>query len=149
MQTQMTRSTTDKVIGGVCGGLGQYFNVDPVFVRLGFVFMTLATGLGVLLYAALWLVLPSSGGRAIFDQAMNSVQQVGQQVSQSMNAQPRFDSQTGLPLAQPRNEPGRNQKLGVVLVGIGILMLASFLNIAGPAVAFMILGTGWYLLRKS
>ncbi len=82
--TRMTRSASDKVIGGVAGGLSQYFGVDPVLIRLGFVFMTLASGLGLVLYAALWLVLPVTGGRAIFEQAVQGVQNGVNQVSNAV-----------------------------------------------------------------
>ena len=148
-RTQLMRSQSDKVVGGVSGGLGDYFNVDPVWFRLGFVFLTLTTGIGLLAYGALWLALPSTTGRAWVQQAVTSAQQAGQRMTASFNtapAQPRYDAQTGQPLA-PAQAP--NQKLGVVLMGIGALMLASFLNVTGPMVALALLGGGWYLLRKS
>ena len=49
----------EKVLGGVCGGLAKYFNVDPVLVRVGWVVLTvLSMGFGILLYLLLWLVAP-------------------------------------------------------------------------------------------
>lgn len=51
-------STTDKSIGGVCGGLGEYFGVDSSLIRVGFVIFTFAGGSGGLLYIVLWLILP-------------------------------------------------------------------------------------------
>jgi phage shock protein C len=54
---QLTLSETDKRIAGVCGGLAEYFGVDPVLVRVGFVVAGFM-GFGVLLYIALWIVLP-------------------------------------------------------------------------------------------
>ena len=52
------RSHTERVIGGVCGGLARYFSIDPVLVRLGFVALGLINGLGVLIYLVMWLVVP-------------------------------------------------------------------------------------------
>jgi phage shock protein PspC (stress-responsive transcriptional regulator) len=49
----LTRSTTDRHIGGVAGGLGDYFGVDPVLFRVGFVAATLLSGVGALAYLAL------------------------------------------------------------------------------------------------
>jgi len=48
----MKRSSTDKVLLGVCGGLGQYLSIDPFFVRIGVVLATLSTGLvpGLIIY---------------------------------------------------------------------------------------------------
>jgi phage shock protein C len=62
---RLYRSTHDHMVGGVCGGLAEYFGLDPVLVRLGFVAVTLAGGAGVLAYLILWLVVPEGeGGRA-------------------------------------------------------------------------------------
>ena len=51
-------SGTDRKIAGVCGGLGEYFELDPVLFRAAFVVLAFAGGLGILLYLALWLVVP-------------------------------------------------------------------------------------------
>jgi phage shock protein PspC (stress-responsive transcriptional regulator) len=56
--TRLYRSTTDKVIGGVCGGLGDYLNIDPVIVRIIFVLLAIFGGSGVLVYIILWIVIP-------------------------------------------------------------------------------------------
>lgn len=58
MQTRLYRSRTDAVIGGVCGGLGQYLGIDPVLVRLFFVLLALGSGVGVLIYIIMWIVIP-------------------------------------------------------------------------------------------
>ena len=51
-------STTDKKIGGVCGGIAEYFNVDSTFVRLLFVLGGLLGGVTVIAYVALWIIAP-------------------------------------------------------------------------------------------
>jgi len=51
-------SNSDRKIAGVCGGLGEYFELDPVLFRAAFVVLAFAGGLGILLYLALWLVVP-------------------------------------------------------------------------------------------
>ena len=59
METKrLTRSRNDRMIAGVAGGLAAYLGVDPLFVRLGFLFLTLLNGIGGLLYLALWLLVP-------------------------------------------------------------------------------------------
>jgi phage shock protein PspC (stress-responsive transcriptional regulator) len=56
---RLTRSSTDKYVGGVSGGLGAYFGIDPTLVRVGFVFTTLVTGgAGILAYVAMLAVVP-------------------------------------------------------------------------------------------
>lgn len=61
MQPRLVRSRTDVMIGGVCGGLAEYFNIDPVIVRLIFVLVTLTSGLGLLIYPVLWIIMPKAG----------------------------------------------------------------------------------------
>lgn len=55
---KLSRSTTDRMLGGVCGGIGEYFDIDPVIVRVIFVLMGMAGG-GVVFYLILWLVMPA------------------------------------------------------------------------------------------
>lgn len=62
MVTQrLSRSAHDKMIGGVCGGLGRYFGIDPVFVRLIMIALMFAGGISLLIYPVLWLVMPLEG----------------------------------------------------------------------------------------
>ena len=56
---RLTRSRSDKFVGGVAGGLGAYFDVDPVLVRVGFAVSTLFSGAGLLAYLVLLAALPT------------------------------------------------------------------------------------------
>ncbi len=58
---QLYRSQTDKRIAGVCGGLAEYFDIDPIIVRIGFV-VTAFMGFGILLYLVLWIAVPRAPG---------------------------------------------------------------------------------------
>ncbi len=58
------RSRDNRVIAGVCGGIGATLGIDPVLVRLALVLLTLAGGAGVLAYLVGWLVIPLEGGDA-------------------------------------------------------------------------------------
>ncbi len=60
MQPRLMRSRNEVIIAGVCGGIGEYFGVDPVIVRLIFVLLTLTSGVGLLLYPVLWAVMPKA-----------------------------------------------------------------------------------------
>jgi phage shock protein PspC (stress-responsive transcriptional regulator) len=57
----MRRRTTDRVIGGVADGLGDYFNVDPLLFRIGFVGLMIFGGAGLVIYLIAWLLLPAEG----------------------------------------------------------------------------------------
>lgn len=55
---RLTRSTSDTMLGGVCGGIAQTYNLDPTLVRILFVVATLLGFSGILLYLILWVVIP-------------------------------------------------------------------------------------------
>jgi phage shock protein PspC (stress-responsive transcriptional regulator) len=58
---RLHRSTTDRKIAGVCGGLGRHLNIDPTILRVLFVVLVFFGGAGLLLYGAAWLVVPEEG----------------------------------------------------------------------------------------
>ena len=57
----LTRSTSDKQIAGVAGGLAAYFGVDPLLVRVGFAVSILFSGAGLIAYLALLAFVPADG----------------------------------------------------------------------------------------
>lgn len=59
VQPQLRRSRTDKILGGVNGGLAEYTGIDALLWRVGFVALTLAAGTGVIVYLLLWVLMPS------------------------------------------------------------------------------------------
>ena len=62
---RLTRSRDNRVIGGVCGGLGRYFDVDPVIFRIAAVALAFVGGAGLLLYFAALLLVPTDDGTAV------------------------------------------------------------------------------------
>jgi phage shock protein C len=58
MSKRLMRDGGNKVIAGVCSGLGNYFHVDPVLVRLTFILAVLLFGFGLLPYVLLWIIMP-------------------------------------------------------------------------------------------
>lgn len=57
---RLTRSKNDRMIFGVCGGIGKYFDVDPTLIRLGFAFLTLLSGIGpgIVVYIIMAIIMP-------------------------------------------------------------------------------------------
>jgi phage shock protein PspC (stress-responsive transcriptional regulator) len=62
---QLRRSREDKIIAGVCGGLGRYFDIDPVIFRIAAVALAFVGGAGLLLYLAALLLMPGDDGTAV------------------------------------------------------------------------------------
>ena len=58
MQKRAYRNTQDKVLAGVCSGLGEYFSIDPLFIRIAFLLFFFEPPIAVLGYIALWIALP-------------------------------------------------------------------------------------------
>jgi len=55
---RLYRSGRDRVLGGVCGGLGEFFSVDVVLVRLVWVLFSIIYGAGILAYIIAWIIIP-------------------------------------------------------------------------------------------
>lgn len=58
MSKKLYRSNTNKMLGGVCAGLGIYLDIDPTWVRIFFVLLVLSSGIGFPIYLVLWIVMP-------------------------------------------------------------------------------------------
>lgn len=57
---RLYRSRNDRFVAGVAGGLADYFNLDPLLVRIGFAVLALIGGGGILLYLIMWAFVPES-----------------------------------------------------------------------------------------
>lgn len=108
MVRRLYRSRTEKVMGGVCGGMAEYFNIDPTLLRVGFVVLALVNGLGIIAYLAMWLVFPRQVPQ----------EEPAETPAGPGTAQPASKEE---PLFKPR--PQRAYWLGIVLIALGLLWL--------------------------
>ncbi len=122
-QRQIKRSSTDRMIGGVCGGLAQYLGVDSTLVRIGFVLLTLS-GVSPLVYLILWVVIPSDASTAtswtqqvqqsvgeIQERATSVVQEVSSQV-QKMTGDNSAVGSSGASTSTPATPHAENNEQG-------------------------------------
>ena len=58
MEKKLYKSRINKKVAGVCGGIGEYFNIDPTLVRLGFVALSFLAGGGLLVYIIAAIIIP-------------------------------------------------------------------------------------------
>ena len=65
VRPELRRSGTDRMLGGVCGGLAEYSGIDAVLWRVGLAALTLIGGSGVLLHLLLWVLLPPPAPAAV------------------------------------------------------------------------------------
>ena len=66
MEKRLYKSNTNKMLDGVCGGLGEYFNIDPTIIRLGCVFASLFS-VGIIAYIVAAIVIPEKPERTVID----------------------------------------------------------------------------------
>lgn len=59
MKTKLTRSTTDRILGGVCAGLANYLGIQAVYVRIFFVLLAIMDWSGLPIYVLLWIMMPA------------------------------------------------------------------------------------------
>ena len=85
---RLYRSEKDRVLAGVAGGLGRYFKIDPLLIRIAFLFLTFAGGGGIILYLVCWLLIPSESSPTDDPQETikANAEYITQEVRQAWNA---------------------------------------------------------------
>ena len=134
--TKLTRSEADRMIAGVCGGIAAYLNIDSVLVRLAFVVLVFASGIGFPIYLILWVIMPSEAraDKMGADVIHDNIEEMSQTVSSNMD---RF---------------GRPNTVGIILILLGVYFLFNQFgwmgwvsNVFWP---FLIIGAGVYMLSR-
>lgn len=60
MEKRLYRNTNDKKLCGVCSGIGDYFGIDPTLIRLGWAFLSIFGGAGIVIYIVAALIIPEN-----------------------------------------------------------------------------------------
>jgi phage shock protein PspC (stress-responsive transcriptional regulator) len=98
---ELHRSRRNRIVSGVAGGLGEYFDVDPLLIRLGFILLSLGAGFGLLAYILLAVIMPQ--------ESEESAQQAGDRIS-------------------PERRVASRQTVALIMIGLGLLFLSSNLG---------------------
>ncbi|HPD66519.1 MAG TPA: PspC domain-containing protein [Ignavibacteriales bacterium] len=122
MQT-LFKSSKNKKIAGVCGGLGEFFNFDPNIIRVIFVVLSLNFGITLILYIALWLILPYDFELKKSDEQNNS-QKSNQSNENEIVVEPVEETNTVVTDNQEIKKSERNSKFGIFLILLGSTILA-------------------------
>lgn len=133
-QARLTRSETDRMIAGVCGGIAAYLDIDPVLVRLAFVLLLFASGIGFPLYLILWIVMPSEAAPDVHD---------GDVLQKNM-------SELSDSVYSSVNRLGRPGTIGVVLILLGVYFLLNQMGWVSGAIFWpiVIIGLGLFVLVR-
>ncbi|MDL2254817.1 PspC domain-containing protein [Bacteroidales bacterium OttesenSCG-928-J16] len=117
---KLTRSSRNNVIAGICAGLGEYFNADPVIFRIIFIVLAFGGGAGIIIYLILWLIIPDENAAY-----------VGQDGTFYQQEHYQGDATDATPDNQPQkhsDERSASNKrtgyiLGICMIGLGIFFL--------------------------
>ena len=139
---RLERSTTNRVVSGVCGGLADYLAIDPTLVRAFFVIATIITAfLFLLVYIALLILMPLPGQRAPIDEMWPSAR-----TGAPTDTAPATDPVTGDPVPPRPYDPAeaerRRNVFGWAIVALGAIFLIN--NVGG--FRFIQWGTVWPLI---
>lgn len=119
MNKKLYRSVKDKVLGGVAGGLADYFDIDPVIVRVLFVVSLFFHGAGFIAYIVLWIVVPEAP--YVFETASN----VGTSGAASSGTEVKSDNAAEAYFKSlDEKKMKRNKNIGIVLIVLGSIFLA-------------------------
>ena len=134
-RTRLYKSRTDKMVFGVCGGLADYFNVDPVLVRIAFVVLTVAGGSGILLYLILAILMPQQETSAVApgDIVRENLQSITAEAAEAgRRGVETVSGALGRETARPPETAvpdERRNTLAVILIGVGVLLLLANLGL--------------------
>lgn len=109
---RLYRSRTNRIIFGVCGGLGEYFGIDPIIFRLIFVVLTFGGGAGILLYIVMAFLVPKEpSGKA--DSELYSTGADFKERAQGLVSE----------LKEHQNWQNRRNRIGLIIIILGALLL--------------------------
>jgi len=124
MQKRLYRSATDRMIWGVCGGLAQYFDIDPTIVRIIAVLSIFFGGAGIIAYIILAILIPSEKSRAAspkdairenIEEMRTDAENLGKEVKETIDN----------PAERSRQTSSRRLWFGLILIAIGVIILLS------------------------
>lgn len=140
MENRLTRSESEKMIAGVCGGLAAYLGIDPTIVRIGFVVLLFASGIGLPLYIVLAVIMPSDEQAAAPSGKMveRNIEDLGESISKSVE---QFETSRSGPML-----------IAGLLIAGGIYFLLGNLGVSihlGFLAPVLLIGLGIWLVVRS
>jgi len=132
MTKRLYRSRRESILGGVCGGLGEYFEIDPNLVRILFILFGVLTGFGILVYFALWLILPER--EEIPRDFSDRVQDAAEEIADRARS-----------IGQDVRQAARGSERGVtLLLGAAFIMIGVGLLLRNLGILWM----GWFTFGR-
>ena len=132
MEKRLYRSRSNRIICGVCGGLGEYFGIDPVIVRVIFGLLVLANGIGILAYIILAIIIPLESSKAttpeeVVRENVEDIKETSGEIGREIRSTLAGDEREATESAKTRRN--RLNIIGIILVVVGILFLLGSFNL--------------------
>lgn len=129
-QKKLVRSKKDQIIAGVCAGIAEYFDIDPIIVRLLFALLVFSGGSGVLIYIILWIIMPEKGdeNKNHNEVVKENAKEFEQKVEEWADSIDRPD----------------NRKRTQLWFGVAIVLLGTYLTLENFGIGH-IFNLGWYI----
>ncbi len=141
---RLFRDPDNSYLGGVCGGLGAYFNIDSLWLRIIFIALIFANGIGIILYAVLWIVLPKAKTTAQKLQMRGEPVTV-ENIKRSINEEYQKVRSNLENISESEGFKRSKEVAGDIFTGIGNIIVA-FLRFIVYLVGFVFLIVGIFLL---
>ena len=130
MEKRLYRSRSERMVWGVCGGLANYFDMDPTIVRVIFVLLALANGVGIVVYIIMAIVVPLEGSKVatskeVIKENVEEIKETASEIGKEIRStfEKADEEDTSGKIRRRRN------LLGIVLIIIGIVILLGTLNL--------------------
>ena len=132
MEKRLYRSRSNRIIWGVCGGLGEYFGIDPVIVRVVFGLLILANGIGILAYIILAIIVPLESSKAttpreVVQENVEDIKETSGEIGRGIHSTLVGDEGEATESAKVRRN--RLNIIGIILIVVGVLLLLGSLNL--------------------
>lgn len=125
MKNKLYRSKKDCVIGGVCGGIAEYFDVDPTLVRLLAILIFFFGGSGIIAYIIGWIIIPQNPNGNTEDNSENKREIEGKIKKGTDKANKKAEENLQEERSKGNSERNRNIILGIILIIAGLIFMGS------------------------
>ncbi|MCX6003091.1 MAG: PspC domain-containing protein [Chloroflexi bacterium] len=132
MENKLYRSRTERMLFGVCGGLGKYLGIDPTIIRIIFVLLVFCGGIGVLAYIVMSFLVPletsqKSTPRGVVEENVEDIRETATKLGNEIRDTFTGKEKTTEEIAKVQAR--RRSALGIVIIVIGVICLLGALNI--------------------
>ncbi|HCL90727.1 MAG TPA: stress-responsive transcriptional regulator [Candidatus Atribacteria bacterium] len=140
MKKKLYRSKKDCVIGGVCGGIAEYFDIDTTLVRLLAVLVFFFGGSGIVAYIIGWIIIPQNLNVNTEDNSENKGEIKGKIKKGADKADKKVEENLPEERSKGNSERNRNIILGIILIIVGLVFMGTTFF---PWITWIAWGTFW------